>query len=122
MAVIIKCLAQARSAALCGKQKSELSVPGMETISTRAKMKEHSILDNLAISDLQIIAASCRSGPKFDIGLSCLMRLMLRRRESPPNLKTALWALGQKLYQLSLAFMIDRTDVIIYSYSDYSIM
>ena len=43
----------------------KLTVPGMETISTRAKMIEHSILDHLAISDLQIISASGRSGRKF---------------------------------------------------------
>ena len=46
--------------------ESELTVPGKETIFTRARMKEHSILDNLAISDLQIIIESSRSGPKFE--------------------------------------------------------
>ena len=45
--------------------ESELTVPGKETIFTRAEMKEHSILDNLAISDLQIITESSRSGPKL---------------------------------------------------------
>ena len=45
--------------------ESELTVPGRETIFTRARMKEHSILDNLAISDLQIITESSRSGRKF---------------------------------------------------------
>ena len=39
----------------------KLTVPGMETISTRAELKEHSILDHLAISDLQIITATGRS-------------------------------------------------------------
>ena len=45
--------------------QSELTVPGMEIIFTRAEMKEHSIMDNLATSDLQIITESSRSGPKF---------------------------------------------------------
>ena len=45
--------------------QSELTVPGMETVFTRAEMKEHSILDNLVISDLQIITEFSRSGPKF---------------------------------------------------------
>ena len=45
--------------------QSELTVPGMETVFTRAEMKEHSILDNLIISDLQIITEFSRSGPKF---------------------------------------------------------
>ena len=53
-----------------------LTVPGMESISTRAELKEQSILDHLAISDLQIITASGRSGPKLE-GLSCLTRLIL---------------------------------------------
>ena len=45
--------------------ESELTVPGKETVFTRAEMKERSILDNFAISDLQIITESSRSGPKF---------------------------------------------------------
>ena len=45
--------------------ESELTVPGKETVFTRAEMKERSILDHLAISDLQIITEFCRSGPKF---------------------------------------------------------
>ena len=45
--------------------KSEVTVPGRETIFIRAEMREHSILDNLAISDLQIITESSTSGPKF---------------------------------------------------------
>ena len=49
----------------CNLSESELTVPGRETIFTRAEMKEHLILDNLAISDLQIITESSRSGPKF---------------------------------------------------------
>ena len=92
----------------CNLLESELTVPGLETISTRAEMKEHLILDNLAISDLQIITASGRSGPKFKpIGLSCLMRLMLSRRKSLPNLKTALWAHTETLaliFSLPLTF------------------
>ena len=52
--------------------ESELTVPGRETIFTRARMKEHSILDNLAISDLQIITESSRSGPKFKPMISAL--------------------------------------------------
>ena len=40
---------------------SERPDPGMETISTRAQLKEHSILDNSAISDLEIITATGRS-------------------------------------------------------------
>ena len=42
-------------------QSLKLTVPGMETISTRAELKEHSILDHLAISDLQIVTATGRS-------------------------------------------------------------
>ena len=45
--------------------KSEVTVQGRETIFIRAEMREHSILDNLAISDLQIITESSTSGPKF---------------------------------------------------------
>ena len=52
---------------------------------------------NLLESELTVpglITESSRFGPKFKpmIGLSCLMRLMMSRRKSPPNLKTALWA------------------------------
>ena len=50
----------------CNLLGSELTVPGMETIFTIAEMKEHSIMDNLAILDLQIITESSRSGPKFE--------------------------------------------------------
>ena len=45
--------------------ESELTVPAMETNFTIAEMKEHSIMDNLAISNLQVITESSRSGPKF---------------------------------------------------------
>ena len=45
--------------------ESELTVLGRESIYARAEMKELSILDNLAISDLQIITESSRSGQKF---------------------------------------------------------
>ena len=36
----------------------KLTVPGIVTIFTTAELKEHLILDNLAISDLQIITAT----------------------------------------------------------------
>ena len=49
----------------CNLLESELTVPGSEIVFTRAEMKEHSILNNLAISFLQIINESGRSVPKF---------------------------------------------------------
>ena len=42
-------------------ESMKVTVPGMETISTRAELKGHSILNNLAISDLQIITSTGRS-------------------------------------------------------------
>ena len=45
--------------------ESELTVPAMETNFTIAEMKEHSIMNNLAFSNLQVITESSRSGPKF---------------------------------------------------------
>ena len=39
----------------CAFLLSELTVSGMETLSTRVELKEHIILGNLAISDVQII-------------------------------------------------------------------
>ena len=45
----------------CNFLESGLTALGMEI---RAELKE--ILDNLAISDLQIITESSRSGPKFE--------------------------------------------------------
>ena len=42
-------------------QSLKLTDPGMETISTRAKLKEHLILDHLVTSDLQIITSTGRS-------------------------------------------------------------
>ena len=47
-------------------QSLKLTVPGMEIISTRAELKEHSILDHLATSDLQIITSTGRSWSKFE--------------------------------------------------------
>ena len=51
----------------CNLLEIDLTVPGMETIFTKAEMKERSILDNLAISNLQIITESGRSGLKFKL-------------------------------------------------------
>ena len=75
-------------------QMSELPDPGMETISTRAQLKEHSILDNLAISDLQIITKS----DLYQSWNLCYRFILLdennsRIRKSPPNLNIAPWVL-----------------------------
>ena len=44
----------------CDLLESELTVPGGETVFTRAEMKEHSILDYSAVSDLQIVTESSK--------------------------------------------------------------
>ena len=40
----------------CNFEGLKLIGPGIETICIRAQLKEHSIVDRLAVSDLQIIA------------------------------------------------------------------
>ena len=77
----------------CYLLESELTVPGMETISTRAKMKEHSILDRLVISVLQ----SSLKLTDLDQSLNLCYRFILldknnpRKQKSPSNLNIAPW-------------------------------
>ena len=75
----------------------KLAVPGMETISTRAKMKEHSILDRLAISALQssLKLADLDQSLNLCYGFILLDENNPRIQKSPPNLNIALWVHGR---------------------------